>query len=164
MLPRCWEKSRQEVNYHTLRITGGAARDAAAGAASGAGKIPTSSQLRVPGLPGCPIWPAASARPGWAASGSRPGNPGGESKTYENRAERGEKYRNSRRPGGCQREFRQTGRPAQIPSQHGICRPDPRPKRRAVLKNTFARGQSFAHLALESATLSRETDSRKKRG
>ena len=49
-----------------------------------------------------------------------------------------ENLKDFRGPGGSRREFRQTGRRAQIPSQHGISKPDPRAKRRGVLKNTSA--------------------------
>ena len=55
--------------------------------------------------------------------------PGGESKGNEDRAKRGQKWRNSRRPGGSQRELHQTGRRMQIPNQHGMCKPNPDSKR-----------------------------------
>ena len=55
--------------------------------------------------------------------------PGGESKRNEDRAKRGQKRRNSRRPGGSQRELHQTGRRTQIPNQHGICKTNPDSKR-----------------------------------
>ena len=61
--------------------------------------------------------------------------PGGESKRNEDRAKRGQKRRNSRRPGGSQRELHQTGRRTQIPNQHGICKPNPDSKQPGGAQN-----------------------------
>ena len=105
---------------------------AAGGAAPGSGFSLLRAVWWRPGRPPSPSQPPASRRrPSRAEHGLK-------LEAYPDRAERGENLRNFRVPGGSRRDFRQTGRRAQIPSQHGISKPDPRAKRRGVLKNTSA--------------------------
>ncbi len=89
------ERSERKLTPRTLRITGGAARGADAGAATGAGKIPKFSQLRGSGVAWLPFRGETGGRreppgrsPAGAGAGAQPPDPSREQPGRERRKTR----------------------------------------------------------------------------